>query len=122
VTTTTITPTPSNNRKILRGCFTFYNYFSIFVVCRCGNSATAPKLFLDPNLPVTFFWEECNPYSVYMNPMRTDDMDAVWKNVKEAAHDPCAHNFQLREFLDLLDQLQKEQEEELHPKPLNSKS
>jgi hypothetical protein len=80
-----------------------------------GQDSRAPKLYLDPNLPVTFFWEECNPASVYLNPMRVDDMHTAWTNVQGTPPDVCANNFQLREFLDLLDQLQKEQEEQHSP-------
>lgn len=74
-----------------------------------GPDSKAPRVLLEPNLPVTFFWEECNPGSVYLNPMRTDDMYTAWLNVNKPAGDVCADNFQLREFLDLLDQLQEEE-------------
>jgi len=81
-----------------------------------GQDSHAPKLFLDTNLPVTFFWEECNPTSVYLNPMRIDDMRTAWSNVVQPPGDVCANGFQLREFLDLLDELQREEEEQSHPK------
>eukprot|EP00300_Choanocystis_sp_HF-7_P024638 c26141_g1_i1.p1 GENE.c26141_g1_i1~~c26141_g1_i1.p1 ORF type:complete len:443 (+),score=101.08 c26141_g1_i1:143-1330(+) len=71
------------------------------------KDSQAPNLFLDPNMPVTFYWQECNPDSVYLNPMRFDDMVTVWDNIISAPHDPCARGFQLREFWDLLDQLSR---------------
>jgi hypothetical protein len=74
-------------------------------------AAKISKLTLDPDLPVTFYWEECNPASVYLNPMRVEDMHTLWNNIIESGGDMCAHNFQLKEFSDLLEQLQKEEEQ-----------
>lgn len=78
-----------------------------------GPDAHVSQVNLEPNLPVTFFWEECNPTSVYLNPMRLDDMYTVWNNILKPSSNICANNFQLREFLDLLDQLQEEERQSM---------
>lgn len=82
-----------------------------------GPDSKAPNLVLDPNMEVTFFWEECNPESVYMNPMRVMDHYEVWKNLLES-NNPCAHDFELQEYLDLLDELSRQDNEAASQKNL----
>lgn len=76
-----------------------------------GENSAAPPSDLEEHLPVTFYWDECNTSSVYLNPTREDDMQKLWSNIHESSPNVCAHDFQLQEYRDMLKELESQNEQ-----------
>jgi len=73
------------------------------------ENKSGPRVDLDPDLHVTFFWEECHQDSIFLNPVSPADQGVLWENAN-LYNDICANNFQLKVYIDMLEELSKQSE------------